>query len=216
MSKELISRLQAMAPKPTKNNVTDNVITKEDATMSQNTNINATVNANSKEATMNNINTNISTGKATEGEFAISYQRNGYGALIPIIDGVPHKELMMGYVSERDAQAGIELLGKALKATNGDIPAAMRYMYTAASVVANDIHTTETVEIPELDAEFLIDYEKKAIYYYDDEKANLDDLDTTNWPNEAIKAMLVTRAKEKWEQEEEGADNFLDLFAGLM
>jgi len=212
-----VSRLKAMAPKPTRSNVTDNVITKEDATMSQNTNTNATVNNNTMEDnTMNKINANVTTGKATEGEFAISYQRDGYGALVPIIDGVPHKELMMGYVSERDAQAGIELLGKALKATNGDIPAAMRYMYTAASVAAADIKPTETVEIPELDAEFLIDYEKKAIYYYDDEKANLDDLDTTNWPNEAIKAMLVTRAKEKWEQEEEGADNFLDLLAGLM
>ena len=181
-----------------------------------NTTSTATVNNNSKEATMNNINANISTGKATEGEFAISYQRDDYGALIPIIDGVPHKELMMGYVSERDAQAGLKLLEKALKATNGDIPAAMRYMYTAASVAAADIKPTETVEIPELDAEFLIDYEKKAIYYYDDEKANLDDLDTTNWPNEAIKAMLVTRAKEKWEQEEEGANNLIDLLAGLM
>ena len=214
MGKINLSKLQTMAPQSSNNNVTDNK-TKEDSTMAAN-NTNATVNANSKEATMNNINANISTGKATEGEFAISYQRDGYGALIPIIDGVPHKELMMGYVSERDAQAGIELLGKALKATNGDIPAAMRYMYTAASVAAADIKPTETVEVPELDAEFLIDYEKKAIYYYDDEKANLDDLDTTNWPNEAIKAMLVTRAKEKWEQEEEGADNFLDLFAGLM
>jgi hypothetical protein len=216
MGKINLSKLQTMAPMPTKNNATnDNVITKEDATMAQNSNI-ATVNNNSKEATMNNINANISTGKATEGEFAISYQGDGYGALIPIIDGVPHKELMMGYVSERDAQAGIELLGKALKATNGDIPAAMRYMYTAASVAAADIKPTEKVKIPELDAEFLIDYEKKAICYYDDEKANLDDLDTTNWPNEAIKAMLITRAKEKWEQEEEGTDNLLNLFAGLM
>ena len=210
-----LSKLQAMAPKPTNNNVTDNVITKEDA-MSQNTNINATANINAQEENNMGINANISTGKATEGEFAISYQRDGYGALIPIIDGVPHKELMMGYVSERDAQAGLELLGKALKATNGDIPAAMRYMYTAAQVAAADIKPTETVEIPELDAEFLIDYEKKAIYYYDEEKANLNDLDTTNWPNEAIRAMLITRAKEKWEQEEEGADNLLDLFAGLM
>ena len=210
-----LSKLQAMAPKPTNNNVTDNVITKEDA-MSQNTNINATANINAQEENNMGIIANISTGKATEGEFAISYQRDGYGALIPIIDGVPHKELMMGYVSERDAQAGLELLGKALKATNGDIPAAMRYMYTAAQVAAADIKPTETVEIPELDAEFLIDYEKKAIYYYDEEKANLNDLDTTNWPNEAIRAMLITRAKEKWEQEEEGADNLLDLFAGLM
>lgn len=209
-----MQHLKDIAPMPTKNNATDdNVINMEDA---MNNNTTATVNNNSKEATMNNINANISTGKATEGEFAISYQRDGYGALIPIIDGVPHKELMMGYVSERDAQAGLKLLEKALKATNGDISAAMRYMYTAASVAAADIKPTEKVEIPELDAEFLIDYEKKAIYYYDDEKANLDDLDTTNWPNEAIKAMLVTRAKEKWEQEEEGANNLIDLLAGLM
>lgn len=212
---KVMQHLKDIAPMPTKNNATDNVITKEDSDMN-NTTSTATVNNNSKEATMNNINANISTGKATEGEFAISYQRDGYGALVPIIDGVPHKELMMGYVSERDAQAGIELLGKALKATNGDIPAAMRYMYTAASVAAADIKPTEKVEIPELDAEFLIDYEKKAIYYYDDEKANLDDLDTTNWPNEAIRAMLITRAKEKWEQEEEGTNNLLDLLAGLM
>jgi hypothetical protein len=212
-----MQHLKDIAPMPTKNNATDdNVITKEDATMAQNNNNIATVNTNSKEENNMGINANISTGKATAGEFAISYQRDGYGALIPIIDGVPHRELMMGYVSERDAQAGLELLGKALKATNGDIPAAMRYMYTAASVAAADIKPTEKVKIPELDAEFLIDYEKKAIYYYDDEKANLDDLDTTNWPNEAIRAMLITRAKEKWEQEEEGADNLLNLFAGLM
>jgi hypothetical protein len=212
-----MQHLKDIAPMPTKNNATDdNVITKEDATMAQNNNNIATVNTISKEENNMGINANISTGKATAGEFAISYQRDGYGALIPIIDGVPHRELMMGYVSERDAQAGLELLGKALKATNGDIPAAMRYMYTAASVAAADIKPTEKVKIPELDAEFLIDYEKKAIYYYDDEKANLDDLDTTNWPNEAIRAMLITRAKEKWEQEEEGADNLLNLFAGLM
>ena len=212
MGKINLSKLQTMAPQSTNNNVTDNK-TKEDSTMAAN-NTNATANNNTaKETTMNR---EIRTGKKTEGQFTVDYQKNGYGAIIPIIDGVEHPELMMGYVSEADAQAGLKLLEEALKATNGDIPAAMRYMYTAASVAAADIKPTETVEIPELDAEFLIDYEKKAIYYYDDEKANLDDLDTTNWPNEAIKAMLVTRAKEKWEQEEEGANNLIDLLAGLM
>lgn len=197
--KDAIQHLIDIAPKPHKNNVTDNV-TKEDATMSQNTNTTATVNNNTKEATMNNINTNISTGKATEGEFAISYQRDGYGALIPIIDGVSHKELMMGYVSDTDAQAGLELLGKALKATNGDIPAAMRYMYTAASVAAAGIKPTETVMIEEY--ECLIDYDKKAIYLGDELIADLEDQDTTAWPDVAIKAVLVTKAKSAYEEAE--------------
>lgn len=198
---KVIQHLKDIAPSPTKNNVTDNKITKEDATMSQNTNTIATVNTNSKEDnTMNKINANVTTGKATEGEFAISYQRDGYGALIPIIDGVPHKELMMGYVSERDAQAGLELLGKALKATNGDIPAAMRYMYTAASVAAADIKPTETVMIEEY--ECLIDYDKKAIYLGDELIADLEDMDTTAWPDEAIKAVLVTKAKAAYDEAE--------------
>ena len=159
-------------------------------------NINATTNnANVKENTMNR---EIRTSKRTEGEFAISYQRDGYGALIPIIDGVPHKELMMGYVSERDAQAGLELLGKALKATNGDIPAAMRYMYNAASIAAADIKPSETVMIEEF--ECLIDYDKKAIYLDDELIADLDDMDTTGWNEAAIKAVLVSRAQVKYNE----------------
>lgn len=199
--KDTIQHLKDIAPSPTKNNVTDN-ITKEDATMSQTTNTIATANTNSSKEgnTMNKINANVTTGKVTEGEFAISYQRDGYGALIPIIDGVPHKELMMGYVSERDAQAGIELLGKALKATNGDIPAAMLYMYQAASVAAADIKPTESVMIEEY--ECLIDYDKKAIYLGDELIADLEDMDTTAWPDEAIKAVLVTKAKAAYDEAE--------------
>ena len=56
-SKEFISKLAAIAPKPSKSNVTDNVITKEDATMN-NTTFNATTNntTNAKEnTTMNKI-----------------------------------------------------------------------------------------------------------------------------------------------------------------
>ena len=200
MSKLNIAKLQAMAPKPTRSNVTDNVITKEDATMSQNTNTNATVNANSKEATMNNINANISTGAQTAGQFTIDYQRNGYGAIIPIIDGVEHPELMMGYVSDTDAKAGLKLLEEALKATNGNIPQAMLYMYQAASVAAADIKPTETVMIEEY--ECLINYDKKAIYLGNELIADLEDMDTTAWPDEAIKAVLVTKAKAAYDEAE--------------
>ena len=196
-----VSRLKAMAPKPTRSNVTDNVITKEDATMSQNANTNATVNNNTMEDnTMNKINANVTTGKATEGEFAISYQRNGYGAIVPIIDGVEHPELMMGYVSDADAQAGLKLLEEALKATNGNVQQAMWHMYTAASVAAAGIKPTETVMIEEY--ECLIDYDKKAIYIGNELIADLEDMDTTAWPDEAIKAVLVTKAKAAYDEAE--------------
>ena len=178
--------------------ITNKPNTEENTAMDNTTNTNVTVNVNKEDNTMNKINANVTTGKATEGEFAISYQRDGYGALIPIIDGVPHKELMMGYVSERDAQAGLELLGKALKATNGDISAAMRYMYNAASIAAADIKPSETEMIEEF--ECLIDYDKKAIYLDDELIADLDDMDTTGWNEAAIKAVLVSRAQVKYNE----------------
>ena len=204
-----IQHLKDIAPMPTKRtNVTDDIL-KEDAIMSNATVNNATVNTNKEDNTMNKINTNISTGKATEGQFAISYQRDGYGALIPIIDGVPHKELMMGYVSEKDAQAGLELLGKVLKATNGDIPAAMRYMYTAASIAAADIKPDETIEIN--GTEYLIDYDKRELYYQDNKVVDLSDMQC-ELPREAVKAILTERLQRVLAEMEAEAVNY-DAYA---
>lgn len=194
-----VSKLAAMAPKPSKNNVIDNKITKEDATMSQNTNINATVNANSKEDN-NMSNANISTGKKTAGQFTIEYQQSGYEAETPIVDGESKPMLTYGYVSEADRQRCRDLIRDAYIATNGNDYAVMGYIRQAMMVAAAGIKPTETVMIEEY--ECLIDYDKKAIYLGDELIADLEDQDTTAWPDVAIKAVLVTKAKSAYEEAE--------------
>lgn len=192
---KIMQHLQDIAPKPTKNNVTDNVITKEDATMAQN-NTTATVNANKEDNNMNNA--NISTGKKTAGQFTIEYQQNGYGAETPIVDGTPKPMLTFGYVSEADRQRCRDLIREAYIATSGDDYAVMGYIRQAMMVAAAGIKPTETVMIEEY--ECLIDYDKKAIYLGDELIADLEDMDTTAWPDEAIKAVLVTKAKARYDE----------------
>ncbi len=209
---KVMQHLKDIAPMPTKNNATDNVITKEDATMAQ-ANINVTTNnANAKE---NKMNREVNRAAKSAAQYAVQFQEEGNTGFFPTVGGI-RLPMFIGGTDDADLAKGMAVAERAAAAANYDPYKTMMYLANACKVADAEIKPTEAVEIPELDAEFLIDYEKKAIYYYDDEKANLDDLDTTNWPNEAIKAMLVTRAKEKWEQEEEGADNFLDLLAGLM
>ena len=205
-----LSKLQTMAPQSTNNNVTDNK-TKEDSTMATN-NTNATANTNTKETTMNR---EVNRAAKSAAQYVVQFQKEGNTGFCPYVNGVK-LPMFVGGTDDSDLAKGMEVVERAAAAAGYDPYKTMMYLAGACKVTDADIKPTETVKIPELDAEFLIDYEKKAIYYYDDEKANLDDLDTTNWPNEAIKAMLVTRAKEKWEQEEEGTDNLLNLLAGLM
>ena len=88
-------------------------------------------------------------------------------------------------------------------------------MMKAVKIAAKGVKLKEAEAVTVDGVEFLINYETKKIYKDEDELANLDDIPCA-LPPEAIKAMLVTRAKEKWEQEEEGANNLIDLFAGLM
>ena len=150
-------------------------------------------------------NVNINTGKVNRAQFTVDYQKNNYGALIPVIDGVPHKELMMGYVSEADAEAGMKLLAEALKATGGDIPKAMQYMYTAATVTANNIDADEAVEINGMN--FTIDYTAKKIYREEYEVANLDNI-TAALSKEAVRELLIDKVKTAlddpyWDEEDE-------------
>lgn len=190
MSKELISKLEAMAPKPSKDNITDNVINKEDATMAQTNNTATINNANVKENTMNR---EITTSKRTESQFAVSYQRNGYGACIPTIDGVEHPELMFGYTSEADAQAALNLISEALAATNGNIGEAMCYMYNAARTAALDIKADEAVDVDGVD--IIINYQNRKAYKNGEEVADLDNI-TCSLPNEAIKQILIEKVRE--------------------
>ena len=145
----------------------------------------------------------INTGKATAGQFTVSYQNNDCGAAIPVINGEPHQELMFGYVSESDRKGCLKLIEDALKATEGNIPAAMRYMYTAALTAAKEIKADEAVEVNGY--EIIISYAAKKAYLRTQEVANLEDI-TTELPEEAVKAMLVDRVRlylERKEAEEE-------------
>lgn len=152
---------------------------------------------------MTNTNNNIITGTKTAGEFAVSYQNCGNGACIPVIDGKPEPMLMFGYVSESDRDGCLKLIKKALRATNGNVMQAMQYMYNAARIAAADIKPDETVEVDGY--EMLISYDAKAIYLGDMEMANIADIQA-ELPNEAVKAMLVDRARlalDEMEREDE-------------
>lgn len=138
-------------------------------------------------------NLEINTGLKTVGEYVVEYQRNGNGGIIPVIDGTPHPELLMGYVSERDRDAGLAALRDALIATRGDIPKAMTYMYEACMTAAKGISPDEIVDVD--GEEVLIDYGKRKAYVGAEEVANMDDL-TCEMPREAIKAILMERARQ--------------------
>lgn len=141
--------------------------------------------------TTNNV-AEIRTGKATNGEFTVTYQTNGYGGVIPVIDGTPHPELLMGYVSDSDRDAGLELIAEALKATSGDIPEAMRYMYNAAMTAAKEIKAEEAVDVS--GNEVIVSYTDRRAYLNTEEIANLDEM-ACELPREAVKAILIERAR---------------------
>lgn len=154
----------------------------------------------------NNI---ISTGKATQGQFVVSYQENGNGAAIPVINGVPEQRLMFGYVSERDRQGCLKLIEEALKATEGDISAAMRYMYNAALTTAKEIKADEAVEVN--GAEVIISYEAKAAYLNTEKVADLEDIEV-ELPAEAVKAMLTDRVRLYLERKAEEERRYINSY----
>ena len=135
---------------------------------------------------------NIDNGTRTKGQFAITYQQTGRGGCIPVVNGEPKRELMFGYVSESDKTACMNLIRDALIATNGDTYKAMNYIQNAVMVAANDIKPNEAVTVEGV--ELLINYEAKKIYEGVTEIANLEDI-TCELPQEAVKVMLVDRAK---------------------
>lgn len=134
----------------------------------------------------------IKTGAMSNGNFVVTYQQNGNGGCIPVIDGTPHPELMFGYVSEQDKQAGLKLLEDALRATNGNIPKAMSYMYNAVQTAANDIKADAAIDVD--GTEVIISYVSREAYIGTSLVAKLDDI-TCELPDEAVKALLVDRVR---------------------
>ena len=139
----------------------------------------------------------ITTGKKTSGQFTVAYQQNGYGGCIPVIDGKPEPRLMFGYASETDKAACMKLIEEALKATNGNIFETQRYITNAAVIAANEIKPDEAVEIQGI--EVLISYADKKAYIDTMEIANLEEI-TCEMPDEAVKALLISRVETEMER----------------
>lgn len=102
------------------------------------------------------INANISTEnikRNSQRRFNLAYILKGYGACIPVIDGVKHPELMFGYTSESDAKAALNLIKMALEETNGDITKAKSYITNAmqnAAKVDDDDDEEEVIIVVEI------------------------------------------------------------------
>lgn len=137
-------------------------------------------------------NNEIITGRKSIGNFTIEYQRNGCGAIIPVIDGTPQPNLMFGYVSETDLAAGMRLIENALRATGNNVYDVQRYIMQAMRTTAHDIHPDEAIDVN--GNEILISYAAKTAHLGTEEIANLADM-TCELPNEAIKALLVSRTE---------------------
>lgn len=144
----------------------------------------------------------------TEGQFAIEFQQNGNGGLIPIINNKPEPILMFGYVSESDKQAGIKLIREAVLATNGDVYKAADYIRNAITIAANEIKPSEAVDV--LGNEMLISYGTKRIYLDTTEIANLDDMEGTPMADDVIKQLLIARATIELQNLETELDDFDD------
>lgn len=165
--------------------------------------------------------TEISTGKRTIGQFTVEYQQNGYGGCIPIIDGKPEPRLTFGYVTESDKRACIKAIEEALRATNGSITDTIYYLMNAVQVAANEIKPDEAVEVESTDGliEILISYADRKAYLNTEIIADISDI-TTEMPNEAVKALLTSRAQlelnkrleesKRWEEEDDDPYSYED------
>lgn len=163
----------------------------------KNTNVNANVVVAKEEKTMaNTYEINTKENVMNEVEFTIEYQKKN-GAIIPVIDGEPREDLLMGYVSESDMKAGMELLEAAIKAADGNIERAKYLMYTGAINTAKDIRPEEQLEVEGI--QMMIDYNTNIIYTIGrTQVADLEDMSDevkAVLPREAVKALLVEKAK---------------------
>lgn len=137
-------------------------------------------------------NNEITTGRQTCGEFTITYQNNGCGGVIPVIDGVPQPSLTFGYVNENDRQACMALLEQAVRATGGNVPEIQRYLMNAITTAARGIHPDSVLVVDGI--EYLISYAGKTAYRGTTPIADLSDI-PCELPPDAIRALLIDRIR---------------------
>ena len=156
---------------------------------------------------MAEVNINTNNNLKTQGQFTIEYQNNGYGGMVPVINGEKAPMLTFGYVTESDKEACIELITKAALATNGNIMEMCSYIMNAIQTAAADIKPDEAVDIDGV--EMLISYEDKAIYLGTEKIADLEDIES-DLGNEATKLLLIERARNVMAARQAEDDEYYD------
>jgi len=125
-------------------------------------------------------------------EFTQKCYENGYGAIIPVINGKEYPELTIGYTSENDMKSGINLLREAINSTN-TISQAMEYIIRSMRNMAKGIYNPNSSECVEVNGNsFIISYsEKKAYFMNGIEVARANDVNTTD--KDILKIVLTDR-----------------------
>jgi len=167
------------------------------ANTKSNANVIANTNANVKEeknmANNNIITVEYETERGYNTVDAIMWYQGNCLVGAPTIDGQVHEELMVGGVNEADVKAGLAAELKMIEMAGGDIWKGMGNLRTAMVTTLHNIKPTEEVEVDGIKT--MIDYGAKKIYLLDNtELANLEDIQC-EMPEEAVKALLVERAK---------------------
>lgn len=123
-------------------------------------------------------------------EIRSELKKNGTKIEYIVIDGINLG--ILGSVNEADRAAALDAINKAYVASNGNIMEMMMKLSTIATIEEKNIVPDEVAEI--CGEEIIISYSNAKAYTMDGEEiANCDDL--PDMPKEAVKAVLVERAK---------------------
>lgn len=124
-------------------------------------------------------------------EIRAELAKNGTTIEYIVING--QKVGILGSVGEKDRQNAIKAIQTALDASNGNIYEMMAKLSTIATIEEKEIVPDEMVEIDGEDV--IISYTSKTAY---DMNGNgiVHCTDLPDMPNEAIKAVLISRVKE--------------------
>ena len=123
-------------------------------------------------------------------EIRSELKANGTKVEYIVIDG--QKCGIMGSVNEADRTAAIKALNAAYVASNGDIYEMIQKLNTVATMEEMEVEPDDVVEVCGI--EIILSYGSAKAYTMDGEEvANCEDL--PKMPNEAVKAVLIERAK---------------------
>ena len=126
-------------------------------------------------------------------EFVNSQVGNGYGAVMPVIDGEEYPELTIGYASEEDMKAGMKFLEEALQACGG-VKNVHPFLHQALNIMARDLKPDEMVEID--GCKYIFSYQEAKAYIPFGEPMEIASApEMIGESDKVIKAILIEKVK---------------------